>query len=267
MPQNIDEPVEPIPIPGGCNRVLRERPDPLANCVKNRFLSSEIQYELSYDRCRRTAPFTSQEFVLVRIEEVLFGRARSRTRGVPLRTYKAPTPFGPYSLWAERLNRSTSSFDRSMTTLPTVCVASEWNRTPACRYSLAMAFMGFKVPTSLFACITDTNTVSSRIASFISSVDTAPSRPTGSTVTSKPSRSRRLAGSSTDLCSAALTIKCLPLVDARITPIKARLFASVAPLVNTIDLGSQLRSDATCSRAVDTALPAARGPAKFVCYA
>src|SRR5207302_1808136 len=62
--------------------------------------------------------------------------AESCTRGFFRRTYKAPTPFGPYSLCP--VNDMMEMFDlfTSIGTLPIACTASEWKRMP---FSLQIA--------------------------------------------------------------------------------------------------------------------------------
>ena len=54
----------------------------------------------------------------------------SRTRG-RRRTYSAPTPFGPYSLWPLSASRSMPMPPTSSGILPAACAASVWNSAPA----------------------------------------------------------------------------------------------------------------------------------------
>ncbi len=54
----------------------------------------------------------------------------SSTRGFRRRTYRAPTPFGPYILCALIEARSTFSSFTLNGTFPTAWTASVWNSTP-----------------------------------------------------------------------------------------------------------------------------------------
>ena len=56
--------------------------------------------------------------------------ATSGVNLTPLRTYNAPTPFGPCSLWAESDSRSIGCDRTSNGILPAACTASVWNKTP-----------------------------------------------------------------------------------------------------------------------------------------
>ena len=98
---------------------------------------------------------------------------------MPRRTYSAPTPFGPWNLWAESDSMSIFMAFTSMGTWPTACTASVWKNTPFSLHTLPISAMGIMVPTSLFANITDTSTVLSLMAFFTCSAVTMPFSSTG----------------------------------------------------------------------------------------
>src|SRR6266404_5541604 len=120
--------------------------------------------------------------------------------------------------------------------------------------SLPIAAISWIVPISLFAYITEIRIVLSVSAWRIASSSTRPSGRTGTYVTSKPWRSRRLQTSRLARCSIAVVTMWLPFsryISA--TPLRARLMASVPPEVNTSSLGSRAPiSFAICSRALST---------------
>ncbi len=177
-----------------------------------------------------------------------------RTRTGRRRTYSAPTPLGPYILWAESEARSTPSASTSKGIRPTDWAASQWKRTPAARVMRASSSMGWTTPVSLLACITETSTVSGRSAARSRSGSSRPSRSTSRSVTSKPSRSSARSESSTALCSVRQETRWRPLARwNRATPFSARLSDSVAPLVKTSSRAVAPTSRATSARAPSTA--------------
>ena len=118
-----------------------------------------------------------------------------------------------------------------------------------------MAAMDWRIPVSLFACITETSKVSGRNAAATDSGVTNPPGVTGKQVTSKPSRSKTCMGSSTALCSIPVVMTCR-LPDSRPnsrSPKIARLLLSVAPLVKITSSRLAATTAATCSRAFCTA--------------
>ena len=134
--------------------------------------------------------------------------------------------------------------------------ASVCRATPRSRHTAPMASRSCTTPISLLTAITLTHTVSSRRAAATSSGSTMPWPSTGSTVAPIPSRSSCATGSSTALCSVARVTTWDPRparFAARASPSSARLFDSVAPLVNTISLGEAPRKAATWPRAVSVA--------------
>ena len=91
------------------------------------------------------------------------------TLGFFLRTYNAPTPFGPYILCAVKAIKSIPSAFTSTGILPTACVASVKNNAP-CFFAIALiSFTGCIVPISLLAYIMATKIVVGFIAASNSS--------------------------------------------------------------------------------------------------
>ena len=96
----------------------------------------------------------------------------------------------------------------------------------------AISSTGCTVPTSLFAVITPTRTVSGCTARSRAAVSTMPSAPTGAYVTEKPRACNDCAAPSTAGCSIAETMICLPFAaDASAAPIIAQLSDSLPPEV------------------------------------
>src|SRR6185369_2846636 len=126
--------------------------------------------------------------------------------------------------------------------------------------SLPIAAMSWIVPISLFAYITEIRIVLSVSAWRIASSSTRPSGRTGTYVTSKPWRSRRLQTSRLARCSIAVVTMWLPFsryISA--TPFIARLIDSVPPEVKTSSLGSRAPMIfPICSRARSTAFSASQ---------
>ena len=122
----------------------------------------------------------------------------------------APTPLGPYILWAVHDRRSTPSAATSSGILPTACAASVWRMTLCSRVIRPISASGWIVPTSLFAAITLTSTVSGVIALRTASGSTRPVWSTGRIVSVQPCFVSRLHVSSTDLCSMPVVTRWLP---------------------------------------------------------
>ena len=172
----------------------------------------------------------------------------------PFLTYRNPTPLGPPNLCPLALSRSTPSSFTSSGMCPKACTASVWNRIPLPASILPISAMGWMDPISLFAVITDTRTVSGRIAFSSSSSLTIPSSSTPTLVTSKPLLSRYLAVSSIAWCSIVDTMMCLPLFSLISAPeTRAQLSDSVPPEVKNISEGSAFRQAAICALAFLTA--------------
>src|SRR5918995_1104255 len=87
-------------------------------------------------------------------------------------------------------SRSTPNARADTAIFPADCTASVCMRAPRSCASAAMAATGCTVPTSLFACITDTSAVVSDTASRTASGETTPLLWTGTTVRSQPRRRR-----------------------------------------------------------------------------
>ena len=180
---------------------------------------------------------------------------RSGGSSTPSRTKRAPTPFGAWNLWPERLSRSQGTSPTSIGSLPMTATASQWKRTPRRLQRDAISRTGWQTPVSLLAHMTDTRKVSSRRASSTSRSCTAPSSPGCTRVRSKPWRSSSRAALSTDLCSTALTTRC-PARRSRAEAKRAQLFDSVPPPVKKISRGAAPRAAASPARASSTMRPA-----------
>src|SRR5262245_61745502 len=126
--------------------------------------------------------------------------------------------------------------------------------------SLPISAIGWIVPISLLANMTERRMVFGVSAFSSSATSTRPSRPTGTYVTSKPCRSSRLPTSMLARCSMVVVTTWFPFsryISA--TPLRARLMDSVPPEVKTISLGSRAPiSAATSARALSTALSASQ---------
>ncbi len=81
----------------------------------------------------------------------------------PSLMYNAPIPLGPWSLWDEIDSKSTSNSLTSTVILPTTWTASVWKIIWFLWQILAIFWIGWMVPTSLFPNITDTRLVFSEI--------------------------------------------------------------------------------------------------------
>ena len=73
---------------------------------------------------------------------------------------------------------------------PAVCTASVCTSAPRACAAAAIASIGWTVPISLLACITETSAVSSVTAAAIASGETMPEGPTGTVVTCHPRRTQ-----------------------------------------------------------------------------
>jgi hypothetical protein len=112
------------------------------------------------------------------------------------------------------LSDTRSSFiaSTSIGTLPAPWTASEWNRVLGflALIALPMAARSWTTPISLLASMMLTRIVLGVIASTTISGETVPSLAGRSSVTSKPSRWRRLAESRIALCSVSTVMMWLP---------------------------------------------------------
>ncbi len=159
-------------------------------------------------------------------------------------------PFGPPSLWADRLTRLACQASGAGGAKAADWTASVWKGTPRSRQMAPISATGWIVPTSLLADWMLTRVVRSVILAAISSGSTRPCESTETRVISNPWRSRTSAACSTALCSTALVIRCRPLaLAAQATPLRARLSASVPPEVKTISRGFAPSAAAIRSRA------------------
>ncbi len=166
--------------------------------------------------------------------------------------------------------RSAPSARKSVGILPTHCVASVWNRTPASRHMRAAAGASSSAPVSLLAHISDTSAISpARALSIDSSAprSAAPSACGSQCTAQSPRDSSSVTHSRTALCSSRVvtTSGCTAgapaaadrAVHASIDPRIAWLQDSVPPEVKTTSRGVQPTSEATDSRASSTACRAA----------
>ncbi len=121
--------------------------------------------------------------------------------------------------------------------LPAACVASVCTSTP---YSLAIALtlsIGWSVPISLFATMSETRTVSLRKLLRRSSRSICPASSTPRYVTAPTRLFERAEGLRTAGCSVVQEMMWPGRSCAAASPRSARLFASVAPLVKMISAG------------------------------
>ncbi len=97
-------------------------------------------------------------------------------------------PLGPCSLWPESESKSIDCVRMSSGVLPTACTASVWKSTPR-RWAIpANSAIGWIVPVTLLAAMTETKHVSGRMAVSRSAGSTSPSLLTGNSVTAAPNR-------------------------------------------------------------------------------
>ena len=111
---------------------------------------------------------------------------------VPRRIQSAPVPLGPPNLWPDSESRSAPRASTSTAILPTVWTASVWNTAPASCATSASSAMGWMVPISLLACITDTRAVCAVSAWRSASGLITPSRSGSTSVNVQPRRARCL---------------------------------------------------------------------------
>ena len=229
---------------------------------------------VAYDACSLTASSTAAaKPAIAGVSMVPLRMSRSWpppcTSGVTTtsrRTISAPTPYGPPSLCAVRLSASTPLAAKSTGTAPTAWIASVCTGMPCAAATATTSSTGCRVPTSLFAHITeisDTDAGSRSTASRSASTTSRPLSSTGSSSTSTPSESRsQSSGSSTAWCSTAearmRVRRGSSASRAQWMPLTARLSASVPPEVNTTSPGRQPSACAIVSRDSSTTRRACR---------
>ena len=159
---------------------------------------------------------------------------------VPRLIHSAPAPFGPLNLCADSDSKSIPSARTSTGIFPTDWTASVCMSAPCWCAIAASSAIGWMVPISLFACITETSAVSFVTSSRRRSGSTMPVRSTGINVVCHPRRASALSVLSTASCSMALATRCRrpPGSSASAAPRMAKLSDSVPPLVYTISDGS-----------------------------
>ncbi len=191
------------------------------------------------------------------------------SKGVRARRYSAPMPFAAPILWPENDAASQSHMRRSTSTLPSACVASVWKSAPRSWATFASVATSWTLPTSEFAAMTLTRTVSSSMASASASGEMKPAASGARRLTRQPCEARRAAGARTASCSMADTMTCgvnwpeparrRAATAALASPRMAALSASVAPLVRMISSGREAPSAAAIRlRAPSSAANAAR---------
>ena len=173
---------------------------------------------------------------------------------------RAPTPLGPWNLWAETLNMSMPMAAASSAMCPAACTASVWKSAPASWARRAASSKGCTVPTSLFTAMRLNAHTSGPMAASMSSTRTTPFSVGASNVTVRPSSSSSLSVWSTAGCSICDdTMRVRPCARPHAAPVRsAWLSASLPPEVNTTSPGLHPRHTATSSRASSIAYRAAR---------
>ena len=148
---------------------------------------------------------------------------------------------------------------------PTACVASTCSRqSGACLTISAISASGCTVPNSLSTAHTATMTVSFRISSRKCSKSTLPSRSMSTKSISYPRSCKAVKVPLTEECSSAVEMMCFPTWRlARAMPLRARLFASLAPEVKISSSGCTPNSCAVCAKISSMRACAAR-PAAWV---
>ena len=111
---------------------------------------------------------------------------------MPRLIHSAPAPFGPLNLCADSDSRSTPSARTSTGIFATDCTASVWNSAPRACAMRASSAIGWIVPISLLACITETIAVLSVSAASSASGATMPVASTGRRVVVQPRRASAL---------------------------------------------------------------------------
>ena len=136
-----------------------------------------------------------------------------RTRGSRRRTYRAPTPLGPYILCADRLSRSMPIASTSSGTLPAACTASVWNRTPRSLHSRPIARDRLqRADLVVGRHDADQNGLLGHGRGHLLRRHPAVAVHRQERSTRSPRASRRLHGSRTARCSTAVVTICRPLV-------------------------------------------------------
>ena len=160
------------------------------------------------------------------------------------RIHSAPIPCGPSALWAAGRDQVGAEGAQVGSTHGAACTASTWSEHAAMRARTTAATtsaIGWIVPTSLFASMTVTSVVRSVIARSTSAGSTRPYRSTRDLDDLEPELLRRWSSVwPTAWCSmgAVVTIRWPGALPAHAAPLRARLLASVPPLVNTISRAS-----------------------------
>ena len=170
----------------------------------------------------------------------------------PGRMAIAPTPFGPWSLWALQVSASMPSVVHSTGSRPTHCTASVCRTMSAARHRAATSAIGWITPVSLFAHIRLSTLMPRPCARSSSSSASRSITPSGrwrSQWTAVPRASRDCASSRTALCSSALVASAGRPGRAAIAPRITRCAASVPPEVKVTARVVQPSRLATCSRA------------------
>ena len=236
-------PAPNIRVPGETSRMRRSR------ASRNRPSSANPSRPLPASRAAAPSPAMPEKF------SVPIRRPRScpppntiGLSGTESATTRAPTPAGPPILWADSDTMSTPSAVLSTGILPAACTASQCTRAPKRRATSAIPATGCTTPVSLLASMTETRAGVPSPASRESraSRSTTPSGSTGINAAPAPAMS-------TDSCSTVETR-----MRSRPEPLRARLLASVPPLVNTTSAGAAPTRAATASRASSTARRTAR---------
>ena len=168
----------------------------------------------------------------------------------PGRTRSAPTPAGPPILWADRLAKSRPDPAKSRCCLPSACTISLCTATPADFASATISSTGWITPVSLFAVITDTRVRGLAASSRLSSISPSAARST------RPSESTGMRFASGAACITESCSTALVMIVSNID--RARLLASVPPLVKTRSAPRQPASIAISARASSTIIRAAR---------
>ncbi len=152
------------------------------------------------------------------------------------------------------------SFCTSTGILPQAAAASTCRYRPFWWTSSLTSLMGWMVPISLLAYITEVRMVSMESALSSAARSMRPVLSTGTSESSKPPFFKSFSGLSTEMCSMLLASSFLPLAAfLPASPRMARLLASVAPPVKVMVSGpSAPISSATFIRASSSAVLAAR---------
>ena len=120
----------------------------------------------------------------------------------PFLTTSAPTPFGPWSLWPERVYRSAHFMSKGTRRKP--CTPSTWISARPFTVSCSR-FASSSAPVSLFTCMQLTSDAPSESARSSSSQFSCPAASTPITRTSWPCSASASKAARTEGCSTALT--------------------------------------------------------------